>query len=158
VPKGGAGTLAVTGDLKGMSTEFFRGVSFLGYGCSSAVGIGIPIPILDEDMARYTAVKDADIVAPIIDYSHDYGLNTGKPYGHVSYQTLKGGSITVKGRQIPTNPLSSYRKAQDIAGILREWILAGEFFVQEPVQLLPSADSGLKFSMLKERPVNGGAH
>jgi len=157
VPKGGAGTLAVSGDLKGMNTEFFRGVSLMGYGCSAAVGIGIPIPILDEDMARYTSVKDEDIVAPIVDYSHDYGHNAGKPYGHVSYAELKSGAIKVKGREVPTNPLSSYRKAQDIAALLKDWIQAGEFFVQEPVQLLPSADSGQKFSALKERPVNGGA-
>ena len=81
VPKGGSGTLAVVGNLKDMDTEFFRGASMLGYGCTAAVGIGIPIPILDEEMARYTAVKDADIVAPVIDYSHNYGHNGASPSG-----------------------------------------------------------------------------
>jgi L-aspartate semialdehyde sulfurtransferase len=158
VPKGGAGTLGVVGDLKHMDTRYFRGISMLGYGCTSAIGIGIPIPILDEDMARYTAVSDKDIVAPIIDYSYNYGHNEGKPYGHVSYAELKSGTITVKGKAIPTTPLSSYTKAQEIAGIVKDWVESGEFLLQEPVQLLPSADSGLKFKALKERPVNGGAH
>ncbi len=157
VPKGGAGTLAVIGDLKRMSDRFFRGVSFLGYGCSSAVGIGIPIPILDEDMARYTAVKDSEIFAPITDYSYNYGHNEGKPLGLVSYAELKTGSIKVKGRDIPTNPLSSYKKAQEIATILKDWIASGNFTLQEPIQMLPQADSGLKFKSLRERPVNGGA-
>jgi len=156
VPKGGSGTLAVVGNLKDMDTEFFRGASMLGYGCTAAVGIGIPIPILDEEMARYTAVKDADIVAPVIDYSHNYGHNEGKPLGHVSYAALKSGSININGRDIPTTPLSSYRKAQQIAGILKEWITRGEFFIQEPVQLLPTPDTGQKFRPLKERPVSGG--
>ncbi len=156
VPKGGAGTLAVTGDLKRMDTSFFRGVSMLGYGCTAAVGIGIPIPILDEDMARYTAVRDSEIVAPIIDYGHNYAHNEGKALGHVSYAELKSGTIKVKGKDVPTTPLSSYRKAQEIAGILKDWIMDGEFLIQEPMQLLPSADSGQKFRQLKERPVNGG--
>lgn len=157
VPKGGAGTLAVVGDMKQMDTGFFRGASMLGYGCTAAVGIGIPIPILDEEMARYTAVKDEDIVAPIIDYSYNYSHNEGKPLGHASYAELKSGAITVNGNEVPTTPLSSYVKAQEIAGILKEWIEAGEFVLQEPAQLLPSADSGEKFKPLKERPVNGGA-
>ena len=158
VPKGGAGTLGLTGDMKAMDTEFFRGASMLGYGCTAAVGVGIPIPILDEDMARFTAVKDEDIVAPIIDYSYNYAHNEGKPFGHVSYAQLKSGSIKVKGRDVPTTPLSSYLKAQQIAGILKEWIEAGEFFLQEPVQLLPQADSRQKFRPLKERPANGGGN
>lgn len=157
VPKGGAGTLAVVGDMKQMDAAFFRGASFLGYGCTAAVGIGIPIPILDEDMARYTAVRDDEIVAPVVDYSHNYGHNEGQPFSFVSYAELKSGSIEVNGKQVPTTPLSSYRRAQEIAGLLKEWVQAGEFLLQEPIRLLPGADSGLKFKSLNERPVNGGA-
>ncbi len=157
VPKGGAGTIGVVGDLKDMDTAFFRGSSMLGYGCTAAIGISIPIPILDEEMARYTAVGDEDIVAPIIDYSHNYGHNEGKPYGFASYAELKSGSIKVKGQDVPTTPLSSYVKARELAQLAKETIQAGEFLLQEPIQLLPSADSGLKFKSLVERPVNGGA-
>ncbi|MBD3183500.1 hypothetical protein GF312_14490, partial [Candidatus Poribacteria bacterium] len=42
VPKGGAGTLSVIGDLKQMVPDWLRGVSFRGYGATLAVGIGIP--------------------------------------------------------------------------------------------------------------------
>lgn len=157
VPKSGAGTLAVVGDLKQMSTAFFRGASFLGYGCTAAVGIGIPIPILDEEMARYTAVSDAEIFAPVIEYSYNYGHNEGKPFGFVSYAELKSGKIQVKGRDVPTTPLSSYVKAQEIAAILKDWIQTGHFLLQEPIQLLPQVNSGQKFKPLRERPVNGGA-
>lgn len=156
IPKGGAGTLAVVGDLKHMDTRYFRGASFLGYGCTAAIGIGIPIPVLDEEMARYTAVKDEDIQAPVIDYSYNYGHNEGKPLEFVNYAQLKSGKIKVKGREVPTNPLSSYKKAREIATILKDWITRGHFLLQEPVQLLPQADSGLKFKALRERPVNGG--
>ncbi len=72
VPKMPAGTLAVMGDLKTMSSEWLRGASFTGYGVSLTVGIGVPIPILNEDILKYTAVKDEDIVAQVVDYSESY--------------------------------------------------------------------------------------
>ena len=69
---GGAGTLSVRGDLKGMSPKFLRGASLTGYGCSLNVGIGIPIPILNEEMAHFTAVSDDEIFVPVVDYGGSY--------------------------------------------------------------------------------------
>ncbi|HOR42467.1 MAG TPA: homocysteine biosynthesis protein, partial [Atribacterota bacterium] len=43
-------TLAVIGDLKKMSPDFLQAAYFTGYGVSLYVGIGIPIPVLDEDI------------------------------------------------------------------------------------------------------------
>ncbi len=153
VPKGGAGTLAVVGDMKAMDPRWVVGVSMMGYGASLAVGVGIPIPILDEEMARFTAVKDEDIVAPIVDYSHDYPQGQGEPLGYVTYKELKSGTITIQGKQVPTASLSSYPRAQEIAETLKQWIEAGKFELTEPVHPLPSADSGQTFKNLRERPV-----
>ena len=47
VPTGGAGTLALTGDMKQMQPDFVRGVSFRGYGVSLGLGVGVPIPVLN---------------------------------------------------------------------------------------------------------------
>ncbi|MGD8256426.1 MAG: homocysteine biosynthesis protein, partial [Desulfobacterales bacterium] len=44
VPLSPAGTLWVMGDLKQMSPQWLVGVGLQGYGCSLAVGLGIPIP------------------------------------------------------------------------------------------------------------------
>ncbi len=66
------GTIMVQGDLKQMSAQWLRGISLQGYGCSLAVGLGIPIPSLDEDMARFTGVSDRDIYTQVVDYGHDY--------------------------------------------------------------------------------------
>jgi uncharacterized protein (DUF39 family) len=153
VPKGGAGTLAVIGDLKQMSKEWLRGASFRGYGATLAVGMGLAIPILDEEVARYTAVKDEDIVTQIIDYSDSYPNVEPGSLGEVNYKQLRSGEIEVQGKKVPTSPLSSYPKALEIASVLKEWIQNGEFLVTEPVQLIPSSDSGLAFKNLKERPV-----
>ncbi|MCP4602987.1 MAG: hypothetical protein GY847_21135 [Proteobacteria bacterium] len=152
IPKGGAGTLAVTGDLKNMSAEYLRGCSITGYGTSLSVGIGVPIPILDEEMARFTAVKDSDIVAPIVDYSENYPNNVGEPLGFVSYAKLRSGQIEIQGRKVRTAGLSSYSKARQIAGDLKKWIEAGEFLLGKSVDPLPGVDSGVKFKGLGTRP------
>ena len=112
-------------------------MSILGYGCSLAVGLGVPIPVLNEEMARFTSISDEDIFTRVVDYGHDYPNNIPKTYGTVSYAELKSGSIQVKGKRVPTVPLSSVVKAREIAGVLKEWILNGEFTLGEPQCLLP---------------------
>ena len=153
VPRMGAGTLAVMGDLKQMSATWLRGASFTGYGVTLAVGIGIPIPILDEEMLAHTAVTDADLVAQVVDYSHAYPNCVPGSLGEVTYAELKSGSIRVNGKKVPTAGLSSYARAREVANILKDWIGNGSFLLSEPVDSLPSADSGLKFKPLKERAI-----
>jgi uncharacterized protein (DUF39 family) len=136
-PRRPSGTLSVLGDLKGMSPRWLVGCSFLGYGCTLGVGLGIPIPVLDEEVARAAAVRDSELFAPVVDYSHDYPQGTGRILGEVSYAQLKSGSIELEGREVPTAPLSSYPRAREIAATLKEWISKGDFLLGEPVELLP---------------------
>lgn len=144
------GTLAVLGDLKQMSPKWLVGTSYIGYGATLTVGLGIPIPILDEEVCYYAALTDDDLYAPIVDYGEAYPNGKSGNLGYVSYAQLKSGKITVLGKEVPTAPLSSYPKAREIAGILKEWIKKGEFLLGEPVQLLPNAEAGLQPKMLKE--------
>ena len=153
VPKMTGGTLAVTGDLKMMNPKWLRGTSFTGYGVTLTVGIGVPIPILDEEILRYTMVRDEDIWAQVVDYSEAYPQLIPGSLGQVNYKQLKSGKITVKGQQVPTSGLSSYLKAGEIAQTLKEWIEAGKFLLTKPVESLPSVDSGIVFKPLKERPI-----
>jgi uncharacterized protein (DUF39 family) len=138
VPLTPAGTMWVMGDLKDMSAQWIKGVSLLGYGCSLAVGLGVPIPILNEKIIKQTAISDDDIFTQIVDYGHDYPKGISKSYGRVSYAELKSGSITVKGKKVPTVPLSSVVRAREIADILKGWISKGEFTLGEPQFTLPS--------------------
>jgi len=153
VPMRGAGTLAVIGDLKQMKPEWLRGVSLLGYGCSLTVGIGVPIPILSEEILGYTVVKDEEIFATVIDYSDAYPQRKPDILGEVSYAQLKSGTIEVQGKEIRTASLSSYSKAVEIAGTLKEWIKRGEFLLTEPVVSLPGVESGITFKPLEERSI-----
>ncbi|HVO68071.1 MAG TPA: homocysteine biosynthesis protein [Syntrophales bacterium] len=139
VPKGGAGTIATIGNLKEMNPKWLVGASMLGYGVSLFVGIGIPIPVLNEEMARYTSVKNEDIYTQVYDYSMNYPKGgVLKSLGEVNYKDLYSGEITLNGNRIITAPISSYYKAKEIANILKEWIERGEFLLGEPQQLLPS--------------------
>ena len=136
VPKGGAGTLALTADMKQMRPEFVRGVSFRGYGVSLALGIGIPIPILNEGILKRTCVRDRDILAPVVDYGNDYPENTGRVICHVSYEQLRSGWIKVDGKDVDVGSLSSYYKALEIANLLADEIRGGSFRLAEPIASL----------------------
>ncbi len=153
VPRRGAGTLAVIGDLKQMEPGWLVGTSMLGYGCTLTVGIGVPIPILSEEILRYATVSDAGILAPVVDYSEAYSQMKPDILGEVSYAELRSGRIKIQGKDVPTGSLSSYPKAAEIAGVLKRWIEKGEFLLTEPVAPLPGAESGLTFKPLKERPI-----
>jgi uncharacterized protein (DUF39 family) len=132
-----AGTLWVMGDLKQMSPRWLVGASIQGYGCSLSVGLGIPIPILNAEMARYTGVSDEEIFTQVIDYGKDYPKGKSHSLAQVSYAELKSGAIVVNGESVPTVPLSSVVRAREIADILKGWIQKGRFLLGEPQMLLP---------------------
>lgn len=136
-PSRPAGTLMVQGDLKQMQPGWLKGVSMQGYGASMAVGLGIPIPILNEEIAGYTGVSDAELFTQVVDYAYDYPNRINRNYGEVSYAQLKSGTIDVNGKQVQTAPLSSVVKARQIAEELQKWILDGKFYLTEPILRLP---------------------
>jgi uncharacterized protein (DUF39 family) len=118
-----------------MSRNFLRAAIFYKYGVTLFVGIGIPIPLLDEEMAHFVSISDEDIYTTVVDYSIPRRKRPN--LGRVSYKELRSGEIEIRGKKIPTAPLSSLYKAREIARILKEWIKKGKFFLQEPIQRLP---------------------
>jgi len=153
VPRRSAGALAVIGDLKQMKPRWLIGTSMLGYGCNITVGIGVPIPILSEEILKYTTVTDDDIFTAVVDYSKAYPQMKPDILGEVSYAQLKSGKIVIQDKEVPTASLSSYSRAVEIAETLKQWILSGEFQLTEPVAPLPGIESGITFKPLKERPI-----
>jgi uncharacterized protein (DUF39 family) len=135
VPTGGAGTLALIGDLKAMDHRYVRAVVFEKYGVSMIVGVGVPIPLLDEEMVRYVSVRNRDIYTNIFDYSVP---SRSRPVlTRVSYEELRSGRVTVRGRSVRTSPLSGLGMAREIAAILKDRIASGTFLLQEPFRSLP---------------------
>lgn len=134
-PKNGFGTLMVKGDLKRMRPEYLKGATFHNYGTTLYVGIGLPIPILDEELAKNVAVRDREIVTKILDYGVP---SRNRPVvQEVSYAELNSGKVELKGRSIKTACTSSVRIAKKIMAELKSWISKGEFFLSEPVEKLP---------------------
>ncbi len=153
VPKMPAGTVAVIGDLKQMVPKWLRGTTYKGYGVTLTVGIGLPIPILDEEAIIHAAVRDEDLIAQVVDYSETYPQRESGSLAEVTYAQLRTGAIVLDGKKIPTAGLSSYTRAKEIATILKEWIEKGEFLLTDCVEPIPSADSGIVFKGLQEKPI-----
>jgi uncharacterized protein (DUF39 family) len=138
IPLSPAGTLMVMGNLKEMDPKWIAGASMLGYGCTLALGLGVPIPILNEKMARYTGVSDEELFTQIIDYGNDYPKGEATSLGRVSYAELKSGTMRYDSQDVQTVPISSYVKAVEIANILKSWIEKGEFLLTEPQEMIPT--------------------
>jgi uncharacterized protein (DUF39 family) len=139
IPAASARTLAVVGDMKHMSTEFVRGLKFERYGLTLGLGIGIPIPILDMETMKAAAVTDAEIFAPVLDYSVQSRARAA--LREVSYAELRSGTIELNGRKIKTSSLSSYQKARQVAETLKKWIREKDFYLTRPVAQLPSEEA-----------------
>lgn len=135
VPMGGARNIATIGDMRDMSPDFVKALYLHGYGTTLALGVGIPIPILDEDMMKAVSVSDEQLFAPVVDYSVQ--SRNRRPIKHASYAELRSGRIELFGKEVRTSSLSSYLKARQIAEVLSERIENGEFTLTEPVAPLP---------------------
>ncbi|HOV21341.1 MAG TPA: homocysteine biosynthesis protein [bacterium] len=142
IPIEGGCTLTLIGDLKQMSPDFLKGASLTGYGVSLIVGVGIPIPILNEEILNFASIPDEEIYAPVVDYSNDYPNAIEKVICWVNYAQLKSGKVEIMGKKVPTGSLSSYKKSREIANILKNWIGSGKFLLTEPIFHFPGPDSG----------------
>ncbi|MCL2123132.1 MAG: homocysteine biosynthesis protein, partial [Desulfovibrionaceae bacterium] len=131
-------TLMVKGNLKDMNPRYIRGLSLIGYGCSLAVGVGIPIPILDADMAWFTGVDDCDILMPVKDYGHDYPNGVNRILQHVAFEELKSGEAKILDTRVETVPLTSLSLSLEIADTLKKRIREGKFLLTEPVEAITS--------------------
>jgi L-aspartate semialdehyde sulfurtransferase len=135
-PIGPAATVALIGDAKQMQPRWVRGCYFKGYGPSLMLGVGVPIPLLNLEIAAGCAVEDKDLVAPVVDFSIPRRVRP--TFGLVSYAQLKSGQITVDGRPVRTAPLASIFLARQVAEALKQQIEANQFELTQPVAPLPS--------------------
>ncbi len=132
VPVKPAGTLAVIGDLKQMDTRYIQPGVFEGYGVSLFLGIGIPIPILDEEMVKSVGVTNRDIKTNVVDYGREDGRKD--VVRSVNYEELRSGSIEIAGKLVKTAPITSLKKSREIAALLKSQIESGAFLLQKPIE------------------------
>jgi uncharacterized protein (DUF39 family) len=134
IPETNSATLAVIGNGKEMNPEYVKAAYFEKYGVSIFIGIGIPIPVLDEEMAKAVSIRNEQITATVCDYA--------KPdhpaIGRTNYRELFTGEIILNGQRIRTAPLSSIPKARKIATELGNRIREGSFLLTKPLEAFPS--------------------
>jgi len=135
-PIGPAATLALIGDAKQMSTRWVRGCYFKHYGPSLMLGVGVPFPVLTEEVVAHCAVQDQDLVAPVVDFSIPRRVRP--TFGLVSYAQLKSGRIQIEGKPVRVAPLASIYLSRQVATELKAWIEAGEFTLTEAVAPITS--------------------
>ena len=136
-PATGFGTLMVSGNLKEMNTDFLRAATMTGYGVTLFVGLGIPIPVLDIETVRSTAIRDEDIWVDVIDYSSP---SRSRPsLARVNYAMLRSGKVEIGGEEVRTSSLSSFRRARAVAGELKKWVESGRMTLSLPTRRLDPA-------------------
>lgn len=135
-PRNQFGTIMVRGDGKKMSPEFIHGASFTNYGTTLYVGIGFPIPILNEGLAKKTSICDEDIFTEVVDYG--VPRRDRPTLRKVSYKELKSGKIDINNKEVKVSSLSSLKGAKKIAKTLKSWIDDSKFFLTAPIERLPT--------------------
>ncbi|MFB2839839.1 homocysteine biosynthesis protein [Floridanema evergladense] len=135
-PIGPAATLALIGDAKQMERRWVRGCYFKHYGPSLMLGVGVPIPVLHEEVVKKCTIQDKELVAPVVDFSIPRRVRP--TFGLVTYAQLKSGRITIEGKQVRTAPLASIYLSRQVAIELKQWISSGKFTLTERVAAIPS--------------------
>ncbi len=134
VPTSNAGTLSVIGDAKQMHTRYIKAAYMERYGVTLFVGIGIPIPVLDEELARSVSIRNEHIETTVL----DYGRSEKPIVGTATYAMLRSGTIEINGKKVKTAPVSSLLRAREIAGELKQWIQGGQFEITKPIEYFPT--------------------
>jgi L-aspartate semialdehyde sulfurtransferase len=151
-PVGPAATLALVGDAKQMDSNWVRGCHFKNYGPSLMLGVGVPIPILNEQIAARCAITDDQILAPIVDFSIPRRVRP--TFGLIDYAQLKSGKIKIEGRTVRVAPLVSLSRSLEIAHLLKDWIVAGKFTLTAPVAALPIDRTFIPQDRRSSEPLN----
>ncbi len=131
IPLEQSAALALIGDMKRMNPDFIKPLVLQNYGVSLFVGVGIPIPVLNEEIAANVSVANEQIET----FVRDYSVNGHPALAKVNYQQLFSGEIEVAGKKIKTFSFSNLDKAREIADILADNIKSGIFKINQPVEL-----------------------
>jgi uncharacterized protein (DUF39 family) len=89
-------------------------------------------------MAWFTGVDDSDILMPVKDYNNDYPNCNSRILGHVTYEDLRSGEVTIMEQKVEAMPVTSWPLSLECAEQLKDMIARGEFTLTEPQERIPS--------------------
>lgn len=141
IPIGPGITLSALADIESMDPKWVRGGFIKSFGPVLYIGIGIPIPILNDEIAEHFSITDENIHTTIVDFS--IPRRTKPTFGQCTYAELRTSTVAINKKPTLSAPLSSMAWAIEISKILKDSIVSKNFFLSEPIAQL-SMDVTLK--------------
>ena len=132
VPVGNAVTLSAIGDLRGMKKKWIRGGYLKSFGPVLYVGVGVPIPVLNEEIVNFLAITDEHIHTTMFDFS--IPRRTKPILGQCPYSELRTSTILINKKSTLSAPLSSMSGAIEICNLTKEAILEKTLFLSKPLE------------------------
>ncbi len=131
LPIGPGITLGAVADIESMNPKWVRGGFIRSYGPVLYIGIGIPLPVLNEETAKYISITDDKIHSTIVDFS--IPRRTKPTFGQCTYSELRTSTVIINKKPTLSAPLSSMALAIEICNELKNTILRKNFLLSEKV-------------------------
>ena len=116
MPNYGNMTYSTSGELSPLLKD--PKLRTIGIGTKIYLGVGIPIPVLDEDLMYDLSRPNEELWTNLKDYS--LGRRARPNLARYNYAQLRSGSVEFNGREVKTSPMSSLAMA--LAGTLTAFI------------------------------------
>ena len=131
IPVGPGITLSTIVDINSMNPKWIRGGYIKSFGPVLYTGVGVPIPILDEEIAQQISITDDKIHTTIVDFSIP---RRSKPtFGQCTYAELRTSTILINNKPTLAAPLASMAWTLEICDILKGLIMSKDFFLSKPI-------------------------
>lgn len=131
IPVGSGITLSAIADINSMDPKWVRGGFLKSFGPVLYIGVGIPIPVLNEEIAEQIAINDENIHTTIVDFS--IPRRTKPTFGQCTYAELRTTTVMINNKPTLSAPLSSMAWAIEICKIIKESILSKSFYLSKPI-------------------------
>ncbi len=131
IPVGPGITLSAVADIQSMNPKWIRGGFIKSFGPVLYIGIGIPIPVLNEKVAKYISITDDNIHSTIVDFS--IPRRTKPTFGQCTYSELRTSTVMINKKPTLSAPLSSMALALEVCNELKKLILQKDFLLSEKI-------------------------
>lgn len=131
LPIGQGIILSAVADIESMNSKWIRGGFIKSYGPVLYIGIGVPLPVLNEEAAKYISVTDDKIHSTIVDFS--IPRRTKPTFGQCTYSELRTSTVIINKKPTLSAPLSSMAMAIEICNELKDTILQKNFLLSEKI-------------------------
>ena len=131
IPVGPAITLSIIADIESMQPKWVRAGFIKSFGPVLYIGVGIPIPVLNEEIAEYLAITDEYIHSTIVDFA--IPRRTKPIFGQCTYAELRTSTVEINNKPTLAAPLASMSWTIEICKILKDKILNNKFLLSMPI-------------------------